>query len=173
MNRPRVIAGLIVLSLAGVVVYLVGQRARQGVKPPERDGGVVAARAAPRRPLYDPQRVDTISGTAEGIRVHAKQFGTLPSGAQRLVVGAWLRLRTGKDLLAVFLGRPGHLRSQGMRIEPNDTVEVRGSWVERDNERIFVAARIRKGDQTVELRREDGTLVWAGRRMRGFRTQRK
>ena len=49
-----------------------------------------------------------------------------------------------------------------MKIKENDQVEVTGSRIYFDGENLFTASEVKKGDEVIILRDEDGLPKWSG-----------
>ena len=79
--------------------------------------------------------------------------------------GVHALLKTASEEVSVRLGPAWYLEQQGMKLAPNDQIEVRGSRVTFDGKPLIVAAQITKGAQVVRLRDDAGVPAWrAGRR---------
>jgi hypothetical protein len=75
-----------------------------------------------------------------------------------------LVLKTHRETIPVHLGPASYVEQQTPRIEAKDSVEVTGSRVTLEGKPAIIAARVKKGDQVLKLRDEDGRPAWAGRR---------
>jgi hypothetical protein len=49
-----------------------------------------------------------------------------------------------------------------VKIQPKDTVEVKGSRVTVQGQPALIAAEVKKGDEVLKLRDEAGIPMWAG-----------
>jgi hypothetical protein len=113
--------------------------------------------AGPSGRVYDPKTVETVSGEVVGIEHTAGPGG----GAG----GIHLLLRTGKAAtLSVHLGPASYVDKQELKIVTGDRVEVRGSRVTVEGQPVIVAAEVRKDDQKLLLRDDNGVPYWSGRR---------
>ena len=80
--------------------------------------------------------------------------------------GVKLTVKTEKETVSVQLGPGWYLENQDVKIEPKDKVEVRGSRVTFFGKPAIFAAEVKKGDQVLKLRDDDGFPVWSGWRRR-------
>lgn len=102
---------------------------------------------------FDPKTVETVSGVVERLeRVAGPGKGH----------GVHLWLRTEKDELEVHLGPDWYVDKQSLELAAQDQIEVQGSRIELAGKPVLIAAEVRKGSQTLMLRRADGTPYWAG-----------
>ena len=79
--------------------------------------------------------------------------------------GVHLMLQTDKETIAVHLGPSWYIDKQTPKIETNDTITVTGSRVTVDGKPAIIAAQVKKGNEILKLRDENGIPVWrrAGR----------
>ena len=120
--------------------------------------GLFASSAAAQR-NYNPKTVETVQGKVLSVEK------TSPP-AQR-GHGVHLMLQTDKETIEVHLGPAGYLEKQALQIAANDTITVTGSRVMMDGKPAIIAAQIKKGDEVLKLRDENGVPAWsAGRRGR-------
>jgi hypothetical protein len=49
-----------------------------------------------------------------------------------------------------------------VKIEPKDKVEVTGSRITFDGKPAIIAAEVKKGDEALKLRDDNGFPVWSG-----------
>jgi len=52
--------------------------------------------------------------------------------------------------------------TQSVKVEVKDNLEIRGSRVTSQGKPAIIAAEIRKGDQILKLRDENGIPAWSG-----------
>jgi hypothetical protein len=104
--------------------------------------------------LYNLKTVETV----QGIVVAAPRptpKGGLPERAQ-------LTLKTQKETLAVYLGPGWFLEKQGMKIGDLDQIQVTGSKIMLQGKPALLAGEVRKGEQVLKLRDEQGQPLWRG-----------
>jgi hypothetical protein len=77
-------------------------------------------------------------------------------------MGVVLTVNTGSDTLPVLLGPQWFIGGQKMKISAGDTVELKGVKTARRGRDIFIAAEIKKGQEVMTLRDENGRPAWAG-----------
>lgn len=110
---------------------------------------------------YDPATVETVTGEVKKLHDLTKIEGV---GS-----GICLFLKTAKETLPVHLGpqwvtRWGSHVLQRMdgKIAEGDTVTVTGSRVTLEGKTVIVASEVKKGAETLILRKDSGTPVWNG-----------
>lgn len=107
--------------------------------------------------VYDPKTVETITGEVVSVDLVAPMKG--------MSRGVHLAVKTEKETVPVHLGPSWYLENQDVRFAPKDTVEVKGSRVTVAGKPALIAAEIKKGDEVLVLRDENGFPAWsAGRR---------
>lgn len=115
-----------------------------------------ASNAAAQR-NYDPKTVETIQGKVLSVEK------TTPAKSRGY--GVHLMLQTDKETIPVHLGPASYIDKQTPRIETSDTITVIGSRVTVDGKPAIVAAQIKKGNEVLKLRDDNGVPVWSrGRR---------
>ena len=97
---------------------------------------------------YDPKTVETIEGKVLSIEK------TTP--AKKRGYGVHLTLQTEKETIAVHLGPAWYIDTQTPHIEANDTITITGSRVTIDGKPAIIAAQIKKGNDILKLRDENG-----------------
>jgi hypothetical protein len=107
---------------------------------------------------YDPRTVETVSG----IVVAAPR----PTPAGGLPERTQLTLKTEKETLTVYLGPGWFVAKQGLKIADLDQVQATGSRIMVQGKAALLAREIRKGNQILKLRNEQGQPLWRGLRSR-------
>jgi hypothetical protein len=108
--------------------------------------------------MYDPGTVETISGEVVSIEHFTPMRG--------MHHGVHMMVKTDKETVSVHLGPVWYIENQDVKIEPKERVEVKGSRIDLAGEQAIIASEVRKGDQVLKLRDEDGFPVWSGWRRR-------
>jgi hypothetical protein len=104
--------------------------------------------------MYNPQTVETISGTVEAInRIRP---------AKGMSYGIHVLVKTDKGSVDVHLGPQWYIENQDVKIEPGDEIQVKGSRVIYQNALTLIAAQVTKGNSVLVLRDDAGVPVWAG-----------
>ena len=101
---------------------------------------------------YDLKTMETV----QGIVVAAPRptpKGGMPERAQ-------LTLKTEKETLTVYLGPGWFLEKQGVKIGDLDQIRVSGSRIRVQGKPALLAGEVRKGDQVLKLRDEQGKALW-------------
>ncbi len=125
--------------------------------------GISSAAAQPGRGAanrrYDTKTVETIQGKVLSV----EKTGS-PGGRGQ---GIHLMLQTDKEAISVHLGPAWYIDKQTPHIEANDTITVTGSRVTIDGKEMIIAAQVKKGDEILKLRDENGVPAWSGAGRRG------
>jgi hypothetical protein len=98
---------------------------------------------------YDPKTVETIEGKVLSVEKMQQRAG-----------GVHLTLQTEKETIAVHLGPSWYIDKQTPKIENNDTITATGSRVTIDEKPTIIAAQVKKGNETLKLRDDNGIPVW-------------
>jgi len=104
--------------------------------------------------MYDPAKVETISGTVESVGTAIPMKG--------MYAAATLVVKTDKETITVHLGPEWYIGRLDTRIAKGDAVEVRGSRVTFADKPAIIAAEVKKGDNVLVLRDSAGIPVWSG-----------
>jgi hypothetical protein len=103
---------------------------------------------------YDPKTVETIQGKVLSVE-KMQQRGH----------GIHLMLQTDKETISVHLGPSWYIDKQTPKVEANDTITVTGSRVTVDGKPAIIAAQVKKGNEVLKLRDDNGVPAWSrGRR---------
>ena len=108
--------------------------------------------------LYDPATVETISGNVVSVE-HVKPIGGMSYGVHLIV-------KTDKETIPVHLGPSWFVENQEKTFAANDKVEIKGSRVTMNGKAAIIAAEVKRGDETLELRDAGGVPYWTGWRRR-------
>ena len=100
---------------------------------------------------YDTKTVETIQGKVVSVE---------KTSSKGRAYGIHLILQTDKETIPVHLGPGWYVEKQTPRFEPNDTVTVTGSRVTVDGKPAIIAAQVKKGNDILRLRDENGVPVW-------------
>jgi hypothetical protein len=109
-------------------------------------------------PLYDPDTVATLRGTATTVT-------TVPARGGRSG-GIHVALEAEGATTDVHLGPAWFLKDAGLEVAKGDAIEVLGSIVEVDGATFLIARDLTKGSKVVHLRDERGVPLWSGRARR-------
>ena len=107
-------------------------------------------------PVYDPDTVTTLRGTASGVTV-------VPSRGGRMG-GVHITLSSEGQAMDVHLGPSWFLDREGVSVSKGDAVEVSGSVIDLNGETFLIARELKTGNKVVKLRDERGVPAWAGGR---------
>lgn len=104
--------------------------------------------------MYDPAKVETISGTVESVGTAVPMKGMYAAAA--------LTVKTDKETIAVHLGPEWYIGRLDTKIAKGDAIEVKGSRVTFADKPAIIAAEVKKGDNILVLRDSAGIPVWSG-----------
>lgn len=104
--------------------------------------------------MYDPKTVETIVG--EVIRVEK----IIP--IKGMSNGVHLIVKTNKEIVSVHLGPAWYIDNQDINIDPKDKIEVKGSRITFEGKPAIIASEVKKGNEILELRNENGIPFWSG-----------
>lgn len=105
--------------------------------------------------MYNPQTVETLSGTVEKVDRFTPGRG--------MSYGIHLLLKTDQETIPVHLGPGWYVEAQEVKVSPGDKVEVTGSRITFEGKPAIVASVVKKDGKTMTLRDANGVPVWAGR----------
>lgn len=104
--------------------------------------------------LYDPSKVETISGEVTSIQ-RVRAMGHMSEGVH-------LELKTTRGTVSVHLGPAWYIENQEPPIRARDKVVIVGSRVQVNGKQAIIASEVRKGDQVLKLRTAEGDPRWCG-----------
>jgi len=108
--------------------------------------------------MYNPKTVETISGEVVSVDRITPVRG--------MYYGVHMTVKTGKEEISVHLGPGWFIENQDIRIRPKDKIEVKGSRIIFEGKPALIAAEVKKGDDILMLRDENGFPAWSGWRRR-------
>ncbi|RJR41291.1 MAG: DNA-binding protein [Deltaproteobacteria bacterium] len=101
--------------------------------------------------LFDAKTMETLTGEVVAIGKFA------PRGKP---YGVRFTLKTEQGPIEVILGRGSYVEQQGLRLEPQDKVTVKGSRVAVEGKPTVIATEVTKGEKTLKLRDANGMPLW-------------
>ncbi len=104
--------------------------------------------------MYDPKTVESISGEVVIVDKITPRKG--------MFYGVHLMLKTDKETISIHLGPGWYIENQDIKIEPKDKIEVKGSRITFEGKPAIVVSEIKKGNELLKLRDENGFPVWSG-----------
>jgi len=157
----RSISALAVLAVAGglIVAFAQGPGPDPSGENPGGPRGPRGPRGGPFERMYDTKMVETITGEVIAVEVAPSPRG--PGG------GMHLRLNAKKETVDVALGPERYLKDQSLQIKAGDNIEVRGSRVTIEENPVVIAAEVKRGDESLILRDDNGIPKWAGQGREG------
>src|SRR4030042_1296927 len=144
LNRILALSGILVLLMAA---YAWAQPAGSGPGMGGRGPGGGMGMGMGRQ--YDPQTVETVSG-------EVTQVQQMPGRA----AGGHLQAKHDKETLTVILGPASYLEQQPVKVAVGDKVEIKGSRVKHPSRARLIAGELKKGDQALKLRADQGNPLW-------------
>jgi hypothetical protein len=104
--------------------------------------------------MYNTQTVETVTGEVVKVKKIKPMRG--------MSYGIHLILKTDNGEIPVHLGPAWYINNQDMEVQAGDKVEVKGSRVTYDDKPALIAAEVKKGEDTLKLRNDNGFPAWAG-----------
>jgi len=108
--------------------------------------------------MYNPKTVENVSG--EVIRIDKI------TPIKSMSYGVHMTVKTDKETISVHMGPGWFIENQDIKIVPKDKVEVKGSRITFEGKPAIIAAEVKKGDEILKLRDENGFPSWSGWRRR-------
>ena len=104
---------------------------------------------------YNLGKIETFKGEVVSVDAYTSRRG--------LAQGVHLLVNTGKETIEVHLGPSWYLEKQNFAIAPEDEIVITGSRIDINGEQTAIAAsQIKKGNETLTLRDEEGFPLWRG-----------
>jgi hypothetical protein len=141
------------LALSGILVLLM---ATYAWSQPGMGGGGGKGRMGQGSGMgmpYNPQTVETVTGEVTQVQQMQGRAG-----------GVHLQLKTAKETLMVILGPASYLEQQKVKIAVGDKLEIKGSRMQHPQMAMLIAGELKKGDQVIKLRDDQGKPLWAQQR---------
>lgn len=151
------LAVLMILLVAAPELSLAVDRRGGGVVDTGRGSGGWGL-GGPYARMYNPDTVERIQGTVENVKTFSSR-GMTP--------GVHFTLKTDTETIPVHLGPSWFLDRQDVQLRAGDSVEVIGSRVTFDNKPAIIASEVKRGNEVLVLRDENGIPNWAGWRRPG------
>lgn len=107
-------------------------------------------------PMYNQNTVETITGEIIAID------NFTPSGC--MSHGVHLTLAVGNETVPIHLGPSWYIENQDLQLNKEEQITVTGSRVIYDGSPAIIAAEVKRGNDVLKLRDENGYPLWAGRR---------
>ena len=142
----------VVLAFTASLAFAQTGQAQESASGNTQNGGGILDALEGKTPSFDPATVKTITGEVTDVSGLQSQVGLAP---------VQIKVRTEKETLPVILGPSDYLDTQNTKIQKGDQVEVTGSRVTQNNHPTLIATQVKKGDQTLKLRQNDGTPLWS------------
>jgi hypothetical protein len=104
--------------------------------------------------MYNPETVAIIVGEIVAVEEMTPMRG--------MSHGVHLVVKVDQEDVSVHLGPAWYIENQDIKIEPMDRVEVKGSRITFEGKPAIIAAEVKKGDEVLTLRDENGFPAWSG-----------
>lgn len=147
----RIVVAFVVLSVV-ILGLSAGSFAQRGAMKWKGSGGW--GQGTPYNRMYDPAKVETVSGTVESIGTAVPMKG--------MYAAATLTLKTEKETIAVHLGPEWYIGRLDTKIAKGDAIEIKGSRVTFAGKPVIIAAEVKKNDNVLVLRDNMGIPAWSG-----------
>lgn len=105
---------------------------------------------------YDLKQVETLDGEVVSVDAYTSRRG--------ISQGVHLLVNTGKETVEVHLGPSWYLEERDFAITPEEKITITGSRIDINGEQAIIASQIKKGNETLVLRDENGFPLWRGDR---------
>ena len=106
--------------------------------------------------MYNPTTVETIKGEVVSV-----DKTTPLKGTSYLI---YIMLKTNKETVSVHLGPAWYFKSHNYVINVKDKVEITGSRITYNGKPAVIASEVKRGNEVIKLRDENGYPVWSGSR---------
>lgn len=106
-----------------------------------------------RSSIYDVNTVETIVGEVISVEQQTGRNGFR---------GVHLMVKTDKEIIPVHLGPMSFLETKKIKFATQDKVEIKGSRITFQGRPAIVAAEVKRSDQVLKLRDENGFPLWRG-----------
>jgi len=147
---------IIVIAISVFGLFLVSDSfAQRGMKWKGSSGWGMGSQY---NKMYNPKTVETITGEVTSVDKITPLKG--------MYYGIHIMVKTDKETISVHLGPGWYIENQDIKIEPKDTVQVEGSRITFEGKPAIIAAEVKKGNDVLELRDDNGFPAWSGWRRR-------
>ncbi len=143
-----------VLLVAGVALVLAAAAMADGGHGRRGDGDCGKGRGPWQS--FEAGKTETITGTVVAMEPIANHRG---KGQ-----GMELKLNTGTGQAIIHVGPQWYLDQQTVKIVSGDVVEIIGAKASRRGADIFIASEVKKGNEVLKLRDENGAPAWRKQR---------
>jgi hypothetical protein len=109
--------------------------------------------------MFNPSKIETVQGQVAGISQWKSKNGK--------ATAEWLSLKSDRGTMRVLLGPTSYLNKEKVKIQKGDYIAVTGSRVTMHKKTDLVATEVKKGNETLDLRRSDGTPLWSAKATQG------
>jgi hypothetical protein len=106
--------------------------------------------------LYDKKTVETFLGEVTALDTLPPQKG--------MRGGIHVVLKNDKETISVHLGPSWFLEKQKVKVTISDKIAVTGSRITYQDKPAIIAAEVKKGEELLKLRDENGMPLWSGRK---------
>ncbi len=103
---------------------------------------------------YDFKKIETLDGEVISVDTYTSRRGVSQ--------GVHLLVNTGKEKIEVHLAPSWYLEDRDFEIAPEEKIAITGSRINVDGEQAIIARQIKKGNETLILRDENGFPMWRG-----------
>jgi len=148
--------GTLTVVLSILVLFIATESFAQGGMRWKGGGGWGMGSAYGK--MYNPKTVETVNGEVISIDKITPITG--------MSYGVHMTVKTDKETISVHLGPGWFIENQDIKIVQKDKVEVKGSRITFKGKPAIIAAEVKKGDEILNLRDENGFPFWSGWRRR-------
>ncbi len=106
--------------------------------------------------MYNTSTVETIKGEVISVDKITPMSG--------MSYGIHLMLKTNKETVSVHLGPAWYFDNHNYVVKTKDKIEITGSRITYNGKPAIIAAEVKRGNEVIKLRDENGYPVWSGGR---------
>ena len=119
---------------------------------------------------YDYHRAGCPGADCTGVRTYSRAALETVSGEvievyeatsrQSYRAGLHLLVKAHEETIDVHLGSISYIEGQNFHFEPGDAIEIKGDLLTDSQIPTMIAIEVKKGNETITLRDEDGFPMW-------------
>ncbi|MEQ8253869.1 MAG: DNA-binding protein [Smithellaceae bacterium] len=151
----RNVAVLVTMIFVMVFVFATDSFAQRGMRWHGSGGWGMGSQYGK---MYDTKTVETLAGEVVSVEKITPTKG--------MSYGVHAMVKTQKETVSVHLGPGWYIDNQDIKIVPKDKVEIKGSRITFQGKPAIIAAEVKKGNEILKLRDENGFPAWSGWRRR-------
>jgi hypothetical protein len=141
-------------TAAAVLVLIIGFLWAGAAGAQSRAGMVGWEKKSEYNALYKASEMDQFKGTVESIS-EIKPLSNMDPGVGLTVIDQ------DGEKINVHIGPKSFVNIDSIGLRKGDKIKLRGVWADIDDEEVFLASKIKKGETELKVRKtSDGTPFW-------------